>query len=96
MKIYISGKISGLDVKDAEAKFEAAARVVAERGQVPVNPMELVPFDPKLTWADYMAEDVRALLNCDGMAMLPCWKESRGAKIEHAIGEQLGLNIEYW
>jgi hypothetical protein len=95
MKIYISGKITGLDIKDAEAKFEAAENYVRELGYIPVNPMKLLPYAPELTWHDYMAEDIKHLLKCDAILMLPCWTDSKGAKLEYAIADHLDLQVFY-
>jgi len=94
--IYISGQITGLELKEAQANFEAAEQHLSEHGHTEiVNPMKLVPYHPDLTWKDYMIEDIKAIFDCKGMYMLSNWKESKGAKIEHAIAEHLGLSILY-
>ena len=46
---------------------------------------------PAPTWVDYMRADVRALLECDVIATLPGWEQSRGARIEVSIAEELGM-----
>ena len=95
MRIYISGKISGLDIKVAEGLFEQMENLLQQKGFIPVNPMKLVPYDPALTWEDYMVEDIRAIFACQAIVMLDNWHLSRGAKIEHAIAQQIGLEIYY-
>lgn len=94
-KIYISGKVSGEDLEEVREKFERAEytlRSTFRRAEV-VNPMRLHnPRIPK-EWEDYMAEDVRALLTCDAIFMLPDWSLSRGARIEMAIARELGLEL---
>lgn len=92
MKVYISGKISGLPYEEALEKFRKAEeflKTIPEVTEV-VNPMTLVPFDTKLTWEDYMVEDLRALFSCDAIYMLDGWIFSRGAKIEKAVAETDG------
>src|SRR5690606_10896359 len=37
--------------------------------------------------------DVALLLQCDAMAMLPGWADSRGAKLEYLLGHELGMPI---
>ena len=43
------------------------------------------------TWADYMRADIRALLDCEAIALLPGWDQSRGARCEVSIAEDLGM-----
>jgi len=58
-----------------------------------------VPDNEKPTehevWAAYMEVDCGALLTCDGIYMLKNWAESKGARIEYVIAQELGLTIEY-
>jgi len=41
MKVYISGRITGLEYQEAYKKFEDAEVEVKNMGGVPVNPMKL-------------------------------------------------------
>lgn len=95
IRIYISGKITGLDIKEAEALFEYVETQLAQAGHTPVNPMKLMPYDPKHTWVDYMVEDIRGLLSCQAILMLPNWTDSKGAKVEHAIAVSMGMQCYY-
>jgi hypothetical protein len=36
---------------------------------------------------------LRQLALCDGVALLPGWQDSRGARIEHQLATQLGLIV---
>lgn len=94
-RIYISGKITGLDIKVAEGYFEAVEQQLTKAGHIPINPMKILGYDPKHTWKDYMVADIEALLGCDAILMLENWTDSKGAKIEHAIAEKLGLELYY-
>ncbi len=95
MKYYISGQITGLDLEVAKSIFEAKELELKAMGRVPVNPMKVIEYHPNLTWKDYMMADIEALFDCQGIVMLPNWKNSRGAKIEHDIAKHLELVIEY-
>jgi hypothetical protein len=95
MKVYISGKITGLDIKVAEGYFEVIEQELSKAGHQPINPCKILPFHPDHTWQTYMIEDFKALLSCDAILMLENWTDSKGARIEHAIAKELGLNIYY-
>lgn len=95
MRIYISGQITGLEIKTAESYFEMVENKLTEAGHTPINPCKILPYDPQHTWHDYMAEDIKALLYCDAIFMLENWTNSKGAKIEHGIAQGLGLPVYY-
>lgn len=87
-KVYIAGKISG----DAEyrAKFRKAAAQFELAGTAILNPATLPGnMDP----GDYMALCLPMLLLADLVVFLPDWRESRGARIEHALAEYAGKEI---
>lgn len=91
MTIYISGKITGLDLKVAFDNFEQAENELLARGFEPVNPMKKVSEQEGKTWKEYMLEDIALLWDCDGIYLLKNWKQSKGAKLEWVIARELGL-----
>ena len=46
---------------------------------------------PAPTWAEYMRTDIRALVDCEVIALLPGWGQSRGARREVSIADELGM-----
>lgn len=94
MKIYISGKITGLDNQEAWQNFESAEAHLVNKGLEPINPMREVEGLNK-SWQDCMLADIALLFDCDAIYMLKNWQDSKGAKIEKAIAEHLGLIIHY-
>lgn len=94
-KIYISGKISGLHYPDVVDKFNKAEQSILFSGDVPVNPIHISPYGPNKEWEDYMIDCIKALFDCEAICMLPCWKDSKGARVEHAIAKELRLEIIY-
>jgi hypothetical protein len=95
-KIYISGKITGLDTDVATKLFKDAENYAKdEMGYEPVNPMELCEQDDTWEWIDYMRVDIKALVDCDAILMLPNWEDSDGAKLELVIAQGLKLEIYY-
>lgn len=91
MKIYIAGPMTGLPDLNFPAFHAEAAKLRAEGYEV-VNPAEINP-DPGAAWIECMRADIRELVTCDGIAMLPGWENSRGAILEHIIAMELGLVV---
>jgi len=91
MKIYISGKITGIE-EQAPSIFNIAERTLQEEGHETVNPMTLNHNHDK-SWKSYMKEDVKAMMDCDAIYMISNWKESKGAKIELEIAILMELDV---
>jgi len=90
-KIYISGKITGDE--NYKAKFaDSEWRLVKSGWKSIVNPARLSPCN---TWENYMLRDIKLLFTCTAIYMLKDWKESKGARIEHAIALNINLLIIY-
>ena len=98
-KVYISGQISGLPYNLAYNKFRDA-EIVVNKWADAVNPMMLDvtmhPSHDKPEWCDYMLTDLDILMRqCTGIYMLRDWRQSKGARIEHAIAEIMEMAIYY-
>lgn len=106
-KLYVSGPISveprGFDF--ALANFAEHAKALVDVGYDVVNPFEVTAckdsvcmHDPDQftthTWGCYLRFDIIAMLGCDGVATLPGWKRSPGAKLETFVALQVGLAVE--
>ena len=92
-KIYLSGKITGLPILEAIKNFESAENQLKELAII-VNPMRISHYHDR-SWQSYMKEDIKALMNCDAIAMLPNFNESKGALIELNLAKSLGFEIIY-
>lgn len=93
LRVYLSGAMTGMPELNFPAFHAAAARLRAQGWDV-VNPAELDAQDDKaLTWTQYLRRDIRALVECDAIAMLPGWEKSRGATLEHHIASALGMPV---
>jgi hypothetical protein len=81
--------------------FHAAAARIRARGFECVNPAEVNPDTEVLgkdapsaaLWKHCMVRDIPHLLTCDAVAVLPGWKQSRGARLEVYIAASLGLPV---
>lgn len=93
-RIYISGKISGIE-QEASVLFEQAEKFLNKYNEFEiVNPMKIEHNHDK-SWESYMRECVKYMCDCDTIFMLTNWRESKGAMIEHTIAEWLKMKIIY-
>ena len=105
-RCYVAGPVAG--VPDFRERFAAAVPAVEALGYEVVNPCDIAPadhdgecppgYDPgEGAWhtssACYMRADLRALLGCDAIYLLPGWSRSRGATVEHAVAVACGIPV---
>ena len=91
MKLYIAGPMSNYPELNFPAFHAEAARLRALGFEI-VNPAE-INSDPTAEWLDCMRADIKQLVDCDGIALLPGWEQSRGANIEQTLARGLGLRV---
>lgn len=90
MKLYVCGPMSNLPDKNFPA-FNRAAELLRSMGYEVVNPVDINP-NPELPWHECMKADIREMVLCDGLALLPGHGDSIGASIEMNLA--LWLRIE--
>ena len=96
MKVYISGKITGLPVKQYKQAFTEVELLIQSQGHEAINPVKITSHLPKgSSWKDYMKLCLSALLDAEAIYMQPNWIESKGARIEHCVADILELKIVY-
>lgn len=99
MRLYIAGSISnGGTLSETECLlnidlFNGQEARLAERGYEVRNPARR-GFDPEKTWLDYMRDSLRDIADSDGIAVLPNWSKSHGAKIEVQLAKDLGIPVK--
>ncbi|BBP99105.1 hypothetical protein BSFA1_42340 [Burkholderia sp. SFA1] len=91
MRIYVAGPMSGYPELNFPAFYAEAARL-SEMGFEIVNPAE-IDVGPNPTWLTCMRADIKLLVDCDGIALLPGWEQSDGANVEHTLARGLGLRV---
>lgn len=90
MQVYIAGKITGDD--NYRDKFHRAESDLIVRYQhIPINPAALHPDG--WPWVEYLKADIPILLGCEAIALLPDWRESRGARLELEVAKAAGLKL---
>lgn len=88
-KVYIAGPMTGRPDFNYPA-FHAAAAALRATGWEVENPAENLG---QASYGDYLRAGVRQLIDCTAIVMLPGWRESKGAQLEHSIALALGLQI---
>lgn len=89
-KIYIAGKVTGLPVHETALKFAMIKKKIEALGFEAVNPIEVVA-DFNAPWKEAMKKCITALMDCDGVLLLPDYLDSRGARIERELANGLEL-----
>jgi hypothetical protein len=95
VKVYISGPITGHE-NGNRAEFFATGALLRSAGYSPINPHEVLCAAPCPAWTDYLKADIKAMLDCDAVAMLPGWFWSRGARLERRIARKLDIPVWYF
>ena len=95
--IYVSGPMSGIEPREYRRRFREAEAILRRHGYGCINPCRVwacrfpwlyrlmnALLGKRLTYAVILAYDLILLMTrADGIAMLPGWEQSRGARIEN-------------
>ena len=93
-KIYISGPISGCDMRERKEAFEKAKLILDAIGYKAVNPLENgLPCNA--TTHEHMRRDIEILMGCDEIYMMSKWTHSAGCKLEFDIATAIGLTVRF-
>jgi hypothetical protein len=81
-RVYLAGKVTGLNHKAALKQFEDAKQFLLAVGfDEVINPTELVP--PDAGWTEAMLVLLPYLATCNYIAILPGYQTSNGAMTEY-------------
>ncbi|WP_458722401.1 DUF4406 domain-containing protein [Pseudomonas brenneri] len=89
-RIYLSGPMTGLPGLNFAA-FHALTTILRASGHTVTNLAELNPDGG--TWNDCMRRGIAALMDCDIVATLPGWQESKGAQLKVLIAQHLSMTV---
>jgi len=95
MILYVAGPMTGLPEFNYPA-FNAAADDLRAKGHDVLNPADIEALNDTgqpQQWRWYMRHAIGMVAGAEGLAMLPGWENSRGARLEHSIGVALKLDI---
>lgn len=97
MKIYIAGPITKYLNNGANIEaFRAAAELIEEQGHEAIIPHSLVEhldLDPINNYEHIMSICFSEITRCHRVAMLPNWRESKGATRELEFATQIGTPV---
>jgi len=104
MKIYISGKISGLSEEEYTDNFEKVKLNLWEtdfcfsirRYSHIISPLDIKPFLGIKSWLFYMIADIWQLRKCNHIAMQKNWTDSKGAVIEYFFAKWIFKQQIIW
>lgn len=95
MILYIAGPMTGYADFNYPA-FRAAETQLVAAGHEVLNPVDSEKHNTTgkpQTWDWYMRHALRMVIQAEGIALLPFWEQSRGARLEHTVAEALNLDI---
>ncbi len=86
MTIYLSGSISTRTQEEFVVEFTHWAKVYRDKGYTVISPVEMDEGNYEDTYRDYLARDIKILLETDNpnhdpverMYLLPSWIDSKG------------------
>lgn len=106
-RVYVAGPMTGIPDLNFPAFHREASRLRAEGVEV-VNPAEINGGADELVamagmdesqlaahWRACMRNDIREMVLCDCIVLLPGWERSKGASLEHYIARQLDMKVVY-
>ena len=93
-KVYLSGPITGMSNKNIE-EFEKYEEKFRNLNFEVVNPHKLhtKEEEEKYTWSQFMKVDIKAMMDCDFVAVLKGWEKSKGANLEVYIARNIEMPI---
>ncbi len=98
--ISLGGTLSAIQISANLDAFYQAEPVVAALGYEPVNPValhgsDLGPSTTEASWSYYVRKDIKHLVDCDAIYLMKNWEQSRGARLEKHIADELGMEVLY-
>lgn len=88
MRLYVAGPVTGR-INYNQDSFEIAKKQLEKSGHEVIIPHDYIEKD--MDWTTAMRVSITLLLRCEGVALLPDWKTSKGAAIEWGVAYDLGI-----
>lgn len=99
MKVYLSGKMQGIEKDVYEKAFKEVEKILTAQGWEVINPCNNLwnkaehSHEGKAA-GEILMKDLKQLSECDAIYMLDNWKEdSDGCRVEYHFAKKIGLKI---
>jgi hypothetical protein len=79
---------------DNRDEFARVCALLHTQGYAAIKPHHFI--NSGTAWPAAMRASISRMLDCEGVAMLDGWENSKGASLEHYIAEQVGLPCKPW
>ncbi len=76
-----------------KSEFSRCASKLREAGYTVLSPSEMDDPNKSMEWHEYLRRDIRWLCDCDGIALIPNWADSKGAHLELMVALRLGMFV---
>lgn len=99
MRVYIAGPMTGMPEWNRTAFMEAEARFQKDGWEVhnPIREDDKRGGPDAVNagegWHDTLRRDLKDLVECHAIALLPGWESSRGATLEYNVAQRVGLKV---
>ncbi len=90
-RVYLSGPMSNMPDFNFPA-FNTEAERLRALGYDVINPVDINP-DTTTPYNECLRNDLKALLDCDTIAMLDGWMDSNGAHLEMHVAQRVGIRV---
>jgi hypothetical protein len=91
LKVYLSGAITGQsNCKEYFSKYEAELRC---KGVSDIFNPAATTWPQDVKWETCLKYDLKTLVDCDCVVLLPNWSLSRGVQLEIYVAKNLGIRI---
>ena len=94
MKVYIAGKVTGLEKAEIFKKFYESGKQLKEQGYTVMSPAVLA-LNEGFDHSDYMHICYAMIDVCDAVYMQKDWQQSKGARMELQYAKDSKKQILY-
>lgn len=94
-RIYISGPMTGIENHNREEfqKYEDLIRSKGFRNVINPHKIHSEYQTKNFTWEQFLRSDIKVLMDCDLVVLIPGWENSKGAQLENHVAYNTGIKI---
>lgn len=93
--IYISLPVTGYHLEERKEASRKVKKKLLNEGWAVYNPLEKSTVPDDAPRSVHMREDIKLLLKCDAIYMLPGWHKASGCRTELRVAKECGMEIYY-